>query len=154
MPYDREFADEQQFAAVDEIGERTGGQGEQKERQIRGHLHQGYHERIRIQRGHQPTGRGGGYPAAQVGDDGGRPDHRESGMAERAPSRRVPAGPGCRHGTAAFRNAVTPFPWSLALQHRAPLVLHEQVMHVVGMLLLLRQDALEHGGVVGSLSAK
>ena len=83
--HDRELAEDQQLASVDEVRERSRGQGEQKEGQVGCDLYQGHDQRIRVERGHQPTGCGRRYPAAQVGDDRGHPDHREGGMAECAP---------------------------------------------------------------------
>jgi hypothetical protein len=43
---------------------------------------------------------------------------------------------------------------ALAIEHRPPFVADQQVVHVVRVLLFLREDALEEVRVVGSRSPK
>ena len=76
---------DQESALVENIGERAGRQREHEHRQRRRGLHQRHDQRIGIEIGHQPARRRAVHPAADIGDQRRRPDHREGRSAKRRP---------------------------------------------------------------------
>jgi hypothetical protein len=73
---------DQEPPPIDDVGERTRRQREHEHRRRGCDLHQRDDQRIRIEAGHQPAGRGVLHPDADIGHDGRDPQHRERGVAE------------------------------------------------------------------------
>ena len=79
---------DEEFAPVDDVGERAGGQREQEHRQRGGGTDQRHPDRRRIERGHQPAGADAGHPGADIRHQRRRPHGAEGGHRERTPRRR------------------------------------------------------------------
>src|SRR5271170_2612665 len=67
------FSRDQEFAFVDDVGERARGKSQQQQRQIVGHLHHRHRQRIARQVGHQPSRRGAVHPPADIRHHRGGP---------------------------------------------------------------------------------
>ena len=86
------LANEKQFAAVDDVGDRAGREADQEDGQAGGGLHESNEDGRGREDGHQPGGTDVLHPRAEVGGYRGDPEPAKYGHAERSPLR---SGDGC-----------------------------------------------------------
>ena len=83
---DRDFDRNQKAPGIDDVGQGSRGKGEQEQRQADGDLHKGHCDRIGVEAGDQPAGRGVEHRGPDVRDEARGPYDGERQMAERSPS--------------------------------------------------------------------